>query len=747
MDNYIRIFDPDTSELMVKLEGHSKGVISFSWTVDNHLISGSWDGTAKIWDLESSQVIKTLGGHENGVHVLGLKSGLIVTTSTGESVDGKPANFQIRYWDPITGRVQGDTIRDHQGPIRSIAPLPGMDGILTGSNDGTVMMRSIEGQPIEILMHPLQDDGSPPFVLDCSSIPSDAGMDFVSGAEDGSVVVWCGGERVQVIPHPNTVWTVLGLPQLDGAMAVEGQDTRPMYFMTGGHDGTIRIFTNDPLHHSNPISIQLSSDFVNEVTEAKRKKTSGPSADEVAKAPKWEQRGNHPGKSENQVMVFNQNGSLIAAQWNSGAWVVIGEVTGTGDGEYLDGVWYDHVFPVEIETPQGLKTLKLGYNNQENPFIAAQRFIDANGLSQVFLQQIADWIIQRAGKSATPTIGGSTGGSFPTTGNHVNQHHNVPPAPPMSTPPTPLTASLMKKFPSIIRGYVVFDEVPNVVKCMSKVREFNDSVMASLKLSDLQLQSLENLVKILSESNRYHASEIELSSLLLLINNILVRWSYDNIFIAFDLLRLIVIHPHGSDLLAKNKTNGFDIVLQQLTNVLSNTIAGGSSHATVLTALRCVANMLKSESLRRVLYQQTATVSSHVQHSIPQLVLDSIKNHGKHANKLVRAGVMTFALNYVASKTINRSVTNTTDIDDQRAMDGIATYALTVCKEEHEYPLNTVRALQIVGSMLVAAPYTSIVLSKITSTMRDSVQHAQSTWAAKGNQDVVTVAKEVLELL
>ena len=52
MDSNIRIYDPITSELVLKLEGHAKGIISFSWTSKHKLISGSWDGVAKIWDLD-----------------------------------------------------------------------------------------------------------------------------------------------------------------------------------------------------------------------------------------------------------------------------------------------------------------------------------------------------------------------------------------------------------------------------------------------------------------------------------------------------------------------------------------------------------------------------------------------------------------------------------------------------------------------------------------------------------------------
>jgi WD40 repeat protein len=120
MDCKIRVYDTTGNPVMV-LEGHVKGVISFSWTAGGSLISGSWDGTAKIWDLSRNGLLThSLGPHENGVNVLGLPDGRIATTSTGEAVDGKPANYRLRLWDGTTAAQIGESISDHGGSIRSI---------------------------------------------------------------------------------------------------------------------------------------------------------------------------------------------------------------------------------------------------------------------------------------------------------------------------------------------------------------------------------------------------------------------------------------------------------------------------------------------------------------------------------------------------------------------------------------------------------------------------------------------------
>lgn len=173
MDSKIRIFDSIGNPLH-EIQGHEKGVISFSWTSKGELISGSWDGTARIWSLELSSMTETvqseckfvLGSHENGVHVLGLPDGRVVTTSTGESVNEKPANFKVRIWDGSTGALLQPAIVDHTGPIRSVCLLPGMGGFATCSNDGSVIMRTGDGAAVSTSFQPPQEDGSPPFLLD-----------------------------------------------------------------------------------------------------------------------------------------------------------------------------------------------------------------------------------------------------------------------------------------------------------------------------------------------------------------------------------------------------------------------------------------------------------------------------------------------------------------------------------------------------------------------------------------------------
>lgn len=74
------------------------------------------------------------------------------------------------------------------------------------------------------------------------------------------------------------------------------------------------------------------------------------------------------------------------------------QVMGSSEGGMVDGESFDKVYPIEVEGQAGsVRKLEIGYNNGENPFVAAQRFLDKNQLPQSYLGQIVDYVTKRAG--------------------------------------------------------------------------------------------------------------------------------------------------------------------------------------------------------------------------------------------------------------------------------------------------------------------------------------------------------------
>ena len=102
-----------------------------------------------------------------------LNENILVSTSTGENVNNKPANFQVRYWDLTTGQSVGSPIREHTGSIRSVAAVSNLGGFVTSSNDGSLIVytgththESADDGVLGRMVAPLLEDGSPPFLLD-----------------------------------------------------------------------------------------------------------------------------------------------------------------------------------------------------------------------------------------------------------------------------------------------------------------------------------------------------------------------------------------------------------------------------------------------------------------------------------------------------------------------------------------------------------------------------------------------------
>lgn len=468
------------------------------------LISGSWDGTAKVWNLASKSLVATCGNHENTVSVcvLSQEGGATVKFATGSAgivQNNVVSDHSIRIWSVNINTGATNLLHtvknDHNGPIRDVC-LSSADGMLVScSNDGTVKLRSVEtGEAITTLAVMVEET---PMLLSLTSSPTY----LATAAEDGHVLVWNSNKtsESQVIRHASCVWNVVSVPS-NGDL------------ITCCQDGALRIFTQSTERMTSP---EERDAFSKDVSDALQKHQKGPSQDEVANLPKWDMNALQQGKSEGQVQLFQKDGIAIAAQWSmaSQTWIEVGQVIGSSeDAGMIDGVKYDHVMPIEVDVSDGgVAKLQIGYNNGENPFVAAQRFIDAHMLPQYHLSQIADYIQQRVGHAA-PTLGMPSSTAAPA-------------------------AVLYEHLP--VQGYKSFElsKVASLEKMQSKLQEIG-------KLSDAQSESVQSLILTLGATNRYHASKITRDELVVL--QFMLNWPSAEAFPALDLCRLTVLHPDAS---------------------------------------------------------------------------------------------------------------------------------------------------------------------------------------------------------
>lgn len=190
-----------------------------------------------------------------------------------------------------------------------------------------------------------------------------------------------------------------------------------------------------------------------------------------------------------------RNGALVEAhQWNAGAgrWDKIGEVVdavGSGRKQLYKGKEYDYVFDVDIA--DGVPPLKLPYNSTENPYIAAQRFLEANELPMTYVDQVVHFIEKNTeavnlggSEYVDPYTGSSRYSGAPSSSGAATpagsaRSGNVDPFT-MSEPVKPKQTSILPQ-----KGYLSFKQA-NLPAVRSKIGQLNDQ----LKGSDVSCRSL-----------------------------------------------------------------------------------------------------------------------------------------------------------------------------------------------------------------------------------------------------------------
>lgn len=132
-DRSVRIWNLETGKEVGVLRGHTRGVRALQFDALK-LVTGSMDSTLKIWNWRTGECMRTLRGHRDAVICLTYDKQLLVSGS-GDST--------IRVWDFGTGEVQ--TLRGHTEWVNSVAiwdsnaecaPVPSDKNAASGSDPG-----------------------------------------------------------------------------------------------------------------------------------------------------------------------------------------------------------------------------------------------------------------------------------------------------------------------------------------------------------------------------------------------------------------------------------------------------------------------------------------------------------------------------------------------------------------------------------------------------------------------------------
>ena len=626
--------------------GHTGTVCSISQSKcnPNIFISGSWDTTAIIWDINQQVSLNVLQGHAYAVTVLALPNSNYVTGSQDKA---------LNFWDKNGNKITSIP-NAHGDIIRAIIVSPSGETIFTTSNDETVKEWSFNGQ----LLNTFVAHESFIFSMCANSLTKQI---FTCG-DDRCVKVWSEtGNLQQNLPHPNTVW--------DGCINYLNGD-----LLTACSDGFLRVFSSQKERWMSQEALEQYNNLC-EMANAQDEGNGDKQQVDINTLPSITEMASLKNIKDGEIRLFNNFGKAEAYCYKASEnqWQLLGEVTGQnnapqkkyypGDGLFKAGE-YDYIFDVELE---GGMT-KLPFNEGDNILMAAEKFIGRERLHKAYTDDIMKFLRSNTGKNKNrkkPTI---------TQEKDYSKPKNVQKKPnPRDSKPQ---ATQHYSFPNL--SYILYDSV-NSEGPIKKITELNSKIEENdplnKKLQDYQLKLINKVITTIGNKNFYHNckfGDMELKEYL----NLFTAWHGDLLIPVFDVFRMYLMHPE-SGLLFKQVGGG----IEQLT-ILLQSIKNSNNITIKILILRCLCNLFNNEYSKSLL---TVTKKDDI--------LNIISGLQDINNKNIRNGIVSLIFNY--------SCNFSTNDDSEGAIQLCAIINELLGKEENED--NIVILLQALANLFVVS--------------------------------------------
>ncbi|KAF8163015.1 WD40-repeat-containing domain protein [Crassisporium funariophilum] len=219
-DRTVRVWNLETGVEFHCLKGHTRAVRALQFD-EVKLITGSMDCTLKVWDWRRGKCIKTLNGHTEGVVCLNFDSNVLASGSVDST---------IKVWNLRTGGAF--TLRGHSDWVNAVQLWDSNPDSRASSTDASIFDVSGSASPI----------GSS---ASNASSQIDPGKMLFSASDDGTIKLWDLNLRTCVKQFTGHVGQVQSMKLLLAAecndeSAVEVVDQNQNPEPTGGSPSDVR---------------------------------------------------------------------------------------------------------------------------------------------------------------------------------------------------------------------------------------------------------------------------------------------------------------------------------------------------------------------------------------------------------------------------------------------------------------------------------------------------------------------------
>ncbi|MBD3883176.1 hypothetical protein IFO70_15530 [Phormidium tenue FACHB-886] len=192
-DGNVRLWDAQTGQCSQTLEGHTGRVWSVAFSPQGQLIaSGGDDQTVRFWQVSTGRCVKVLRERSGQIRRIEFSpNGRLLATNNGDNTVKLWEVSQL-YPNPLDPRDRRTTappsvsrlrtLQGHGSKVWSIAFSPDSQRIITGSEDQTIRLWTLQGDCLKVL------EGHDRFVLSVAYSPFDGWI--ASGSDDQTIRLW-----------------------------------------------------------------------------------------------------------------------------------------------------------------------------------------------------------------------------------------------------------------------------------------------------------------------------------------------------------------------------------------------------------------------------------------------------------------------------------------------------------------------------------------------------------------------------